>query len=199
MMKQDISFIIATDSYIVSRGLAELLSQEFGNVRLIDNIEEIEDIVPPTSQSRIVLLCDEYIISKSKPFLLSLSHDINILPIHISANKMKDQQAEIPYIHISFSKSLIVKAINDLLSSTLPKLKKEVKHQSLTRRETAVLRLVARGFTTKQIADRLSISTQTVSTHRKTIIAKLQIKSIPGLTAYAILNGLVEIQESNLK
>jgi len=64
----------------------------------------------------------------------------------------------------------------------------------LTHRETAVLSLVAQGLSNKLIAAKLFISIHTVITHRKNITTKLGIRSIPGLTLYAVLNDLVEPQ-----
>jgi DNA-binding NarL/FixJ family response regulator len=61
----------------------------------------------------------------------------------------------------------------------------------LTERELEVLRLVACGDLNKQIADKLSISLHTVISHRKNITRKLQIKTVAGLTIYALLNGLI--------
>ena len=61
----------------------------------------------------------------------------------------------------------------------------------LSQREVEVLRLVASGYINKEIADNLNISLNTVLTHRKNITAKLGIKSVSGLTFYAMMNGLV--------
>ncbi|MCC6397789.1 MAG: hypothetical protein IT282_12285 [Bacteroidetes bacterium] len=61
----------------------------------------------------------------------------------------------------------------------------------LTPRELEVLRLVACGYLNKQIADRLAISLHTVISHRKNITQKLQIKTVAGLTVYALLNHLI--------
>lgn len=71
----------------------------------------------------------------------------------------------------------------------------EVNHENLSRRELEVLKLVAQGLMNKQIADRLSISMHTVISHRKNITSKLGIKTIPGLTMYALLNGLITVKE----
>jgi DNA-binding NarL/FixJ family response regulator len=68
----------------------------------------------------------------------------------------------------------------------------------LSEREKDILRLVAQGFTNKEIADKLFLSIHTVATHRKNISNKLGIKSISGLTIYAILNGIISIDNSNL-
>lgn len=63
----------------------------------------------------------------------------------------------------------------------------------LSRREQEVLCLLVRGLINKEIADRLHISLTTVITHRKNITEKLGIKSLSGLTIYAVMHGLVEI------
>lgn len=66
---------------------------------------------------------------------------------------------------------------------------------ALTRRETEVLALVVRGLLNKEIADRLHISLTTVITHRKNIVEKLGIRSVSGLTIYAVMNGYVEADD----
>ena len=53
---------------------------------------------------------------------------------------------------------------------------------------------VVQGLTNKEIADKLFIAHNTVITHRRNIARKLQIHSIAGLTIYAIVNKLVEIE-----
>lgn len=60
----------------------------------------------------------------------------------------------------------------------------------LTPREREVLQLVAEGWTSPEIAARLCISERTVATHRQHLAEKLGIKSIAGLTKYAIRHGL---------
>ncbi|RPI00616.1 MAG: helix-turn-helix transcriptional regulator, partial [Ignavibacteriae bacterium] len=64
-------------------------------------------------------------------------------------------------------------------------------NHGLTSRELAVLQLVGCGMLNKQIADKLEISQHTVISHRKNITRKLQIKTVAGLTIYALINGLI--------
>ena len=54
---------------------------------------------------------------------------------------------------------------------------------------------MVKGMTNKQIADKLCLSAHTVVTHRRNISAKLDIHSTAGLTIYAIVNKLVELDE----
>lgn len=65
----------------------------------------------------------------------------------------------------------------------------------LSKREIDVLKTVAKGYSNKEIADRLFISTNTVITHRKNITDKLGIKTIAGLTVYAIMNNLINPED----
>lgn len=62
----------------------------------------------------------------------------------------------------------------------------------LSAREIEVLVLITKGLINKEIADRLNISLTTVITHRKNITEKLGIKSVSGLTIYAVMNGYIE-------
>lgn len=62
----------------------------------------------------------------------------------------------------------------------------------LSERERDVLILVAKGMANKEIADRLNISIHTVMSHRKNITHKTGIKSVAGLTVYALLNNLLD-------
>jgi len=63
----------------------------------------------------------------------------------------------------------------------------------LSEREIDVLRLLASGMATKEIADALNISTNTVITHRKNISFKTGIKSVSGLTIYAVVKKFITL------
>ncbi len=65
----------------------------------------------------------------------------------------------------------------------------------LSEREKDILREIALGKTNKEMADNLFISAHTVITHRKNITRKLGIKTVSGLTVYAILNKIIQIEE----
>ena len=61
----------------------------------------------------------------------------------------------------------------------------------LTIREEEILKLIAEGFSNKEIGTRLFISHRTVDTHRTNLMKKLNTVNIAGLISYAIKNGLV--------
>ena len=64
---------------------------------------------------------------------------------------------------------------------------------SLTNRERDILKLLTNGGSSKQIALNLHISTKTVDTHRRQIMNKLNLYSLPELTKYAIRCGLTSL------
>jgi len=63
----------------------------------------------------------------------------------------------------------------------------------LSQREREVLQLLAEGKSTKQIAEKLSVSVKTIETHRKQIMDKLNIHNIAQLTKYAIKEGITSL------
>ncbi len=89
----------------------------------------------------------------------------------------------------------------DNLKHKLEKLLDKSSHRSpddtgnLSIREKEILTCVVKGQTNKEIAESLFLSTHTVITHRRNIARKLEIHSTAGLTIYAIVNKLVELDD----
>jgi DNA-binding NarL/FixJ family response regulator len=65
---------------------------------------------------------------------------------------------------------------------------------TLSPRQREVLRLIAEGRTTKQIAQELEISVKTVETHRAQLMERLDIHDVAGLVRYAIYVGLIQVE-----
>jgi DNA-binding CsgD family transcriptional regulator len=63
----------------------------------------------------------------------------------------------------------------------------------LTRRQIQTLRLIADGYTNRQIAGLLSIKLKTVEKHRQSLMDKLDIHQVANFTRYAVSNGIVEV------
>jgi DNA-binding NarL/FixJ family response regulator len=82
-----------------------------------------------------------------------------------------------------------------VVKSSLEKLDRGKQGSSvlLSGREREVLQMIAEGKSTKEIGFKLFVSTKTVETHRKQIMEKLNIRTIAGLTKYAIREGLTSL------
>jgi two-component system, NarL family, response regulator NreC len=83
-------------------------------------------------------------------------------------------------------------SLERLSQPTVPHRSVERDRQSLSERELEVLRLLAEGRRTKEIATTLGISARTVETYRQRLMLKLGIQGLPGLVKFAIRAGLTQ-------
>ena len=126
--------------------------------------------------------------------LMPLVREMENVLFHIHKKKswLVHGTAEDPAVHSPENKRRMSGNAN--LEYTIPSHRKQNglwEQEGLSQREMEVLQLVACGFINKEIADKLYISLHTVISHRKNITRKLQIKTVAGLTIYALLNGLI--------
>jgi DNA-binding NarL/FixJ family response regulator len=77
------------------------------------------------------------------------------------------------------------------VSDILKNVHQNQEHPILTRRETEVLKLIADGFTNPEIAEKLFISSQTVDSHRKNLLMKLDARNTAALVKIGITQGLI--------
>ena len=99
-------------------------------------------------------------------------------------------------LHRGVENDLFLPAVELLMERTKGQpLQKNENDKSLSEREREIVICIARGMSNKDVADKLFISINTVLTHRKNIFRKLDIHSISGLTIYAVVNGLITLDE----
>jgi DNA-binding CsgD family transcriptional regulator len=94
------------------------------------------------------------------------------------------------------SQQVILEKFQDFFNENETPSKKAAEQNTLSDRETEVLKEVARGLANKEIADKLYISINTVITHRKNITEKLGVKTVSALTVYALMNNLIAPEEA---
>lgn len=66
--------------------------------------------------------------------------------------------------------------------------------ETLSHREREILKLVAEGKTSREIAKRLSISPKTVDTYRSRLMSKIGVKNLAGLIKFAIQHGVISLE-----
>ena len=91
------------------------------------------------------------------------------------------------YFSPSIAERLRAKSMSKLVQP-----RENIASQALTSRESEVLQLIAEGFSNKQIAAELNISIKTIEKHRQSLMAKLDIHNIAGLTRHAVGAGVIE-------
>lgn len=123
---------------------------------------------------------DFFISKKNRVLVIS---DVDV------ANNSIISSSSIRIISIYSEYNIIVDAIKNLIISTEDL---KTKNNELSAREIEVLKEIASGKIIKEIADTLNISVNTVLTHRKNISSKLGIRSVSGLSLYAMMNGIID-------
>ena len=189
-------FILAIDSYLVRKGLISLLSRIQG-VRIIREFASADTFLQYANRQDIdFLVINQSLFDQSATVFVS---NPGLLERTILLKEEPVTQMEVHNsIHLSEEKEVItgkIKRLMDLHASSLS----TSSSLELTQREKTIVRQVSLGLTNKQIAEELFLSTHTVTTHRKNISSKLGIKSVSGLTVYAIVNNIITIEEVSLK
>lgn len=79
-----------------------------------------------------------------------------------------------------------------ILQESLTGQRRSIFEVPLTKREKEILKLIAEGFSSQEVADKLFISLRTVETHRMNINQKLDVKNTAGLVKEALKRGLID-------
>ena len=154
----------------------------------MNGLEAIRDIRRVSPVTKILILTihktEEYIL----PVLKAGAHG------YVLKN---DTQAELMAAiqNVLKGKSYLSPSISEKVIEGYVEGKKTIKTTSswdtLTQREREILKLIAEGYKSKEIADFLCISVKTVIKHRSNLMEKLDLHNISALTAFAIEKGLV--------
>ncbi|MBQ9076747.1 MAG: helix-turn-helix transcriptional regulator [Muribaculaceae bacterium] len=179
------STVIIDKDTLRALGLKHLMERYFDTqLVIVQELRELDsnDISPSalffTSPQCYIAFQDFFIPRRSRTVILT-----------------SDNLTDIATLDPRTDESSIIENLNSIISERA--IEKSRPHNELSQREIDVLRLVAMGYINKEIADELSISFNTVLTHRKNITAKLGIRSVSGLGFYAMMNGY--ISESDIR
>ena len=197
-MKSDKKIIIVEPSPIVSAGLASYFDDinQVSIVSQLDRIDRMEEKLAAYNPDLLIINPLLIAYDTNEHFLKICRDFSNVIPValvtsYVDAGILKQFK---DVIEINDSKQKVVTKIFNLLSDN--KLTQDKPESiELSNRETDVLVALVKGLTNKEISDKLYISVHTVITHRKNIVRKTGIKSVSGLTVYALLNNLVDESE----
>jgi DNA-binding CsgD family transcriptional regulator len=174
-----LSCLILEPSYLIRKGLVSFF-REHRNIGLIYDAENLKETEVFRKDNAIdILVCTD-------DFMNSIPAKDYKLRYLIKHDKKSEGEG---ILNILKPKDVLVSQVQKDLEQFKSK---KANDDELSGREIAVLALVAEGKTNKEIADQLYISVHTVMTHRKNITQKLGIKTVSGLTMYAIIHNIVE-------
>ena len=196
-MKSDNKIIIVEPSPMVSAGLAQYFddTRQLSVVSQLDSVDRLEEKLAAYNPE--ILIINPLLTAYGDGSLTKLLRDypgmvtVALVTSYVDKNILKQFK---DVIEMNDNKQKVVSKIFSLLSDTSFTQEKN-ENVELSNREIDVLVALAKGMTNKEISDKLFISVHTVITHRKNIIRKSGIKSVSGLTVYALLNNLVDESE----
>ena len=182
--------MIIHSSLIIRKGLSAVMRNFFeGEIFLM---ETVPDSFFFEAKSVQTIFVDEQYIEENVFHSLGFYGNVVVITENSTIPGNKIHAGHFLHLHSTESE------IKDVLSKSAGLIKtEEPEHEGeeLTIREKEVLKMVALGHSNKIIADKLFISIHTVISHRKNITEKLGIKSISGLTVYAIINRIIDPEE----
>lgn len=195
-MKQ-IHIIVLENSFIIREGLQALLSRlKFVHaISFVSTLEELETLMKQ-HLCHLVIVNPEILQTNSAQILhLKNQYEcvrlIGIIYAHFSNDLLSKLDGT---IDIFDSRETITSKMTKWMESENGDNLLQSK-DTLTDREISVLRILAEGKSNKEIADQLNISINTVITHRKNISQKTGIKSVSGLTIYAVVQNLISLDD----
>ncbi len=173
--------VIILHNAMEAAGLRRFIDDTFGiNALVLQDVDQLQQL--PAHCIDLVVTDAQHFVENLRTFLPRKARTL------VLVDKPAQGDGDINIVDTLQGSERIVAALSPFLGEK----DQGTSANLLSQREADVLRLVASGMINKQIADTLSISINTVLTHRKNITAKLGIKSVSGLTFYAMMNGIID-------
>lgn len=176
----NVKAIILTHNTLEAKGLKLLLGEPFDIDAHIGN-DNYFTIFNSTTEPDIFFIDQATLVANLGFFLPRKAKTVILVNSDIVVDDMKT-------LNVAVGDSQMISELNAILKVDK---KESLSSTTLSAREIEVLRLIATGCINKEIAQELNISVNTVLTHRKNLTSKLGIKSVSGLSFYAMMNGIV--------
>jgi two-component system invasion response regulator UvrY len=206
--------LIADDHAIVRKGIRQLLLEEYPSAT-IEEVGDSENLIAKTStENWDVVICDLDMPGRSGLDAMQQIRALHPkLPVLIMSIYPEEQYARrllkagaAGYLSKDAATEDLTKAVRQVMQGRKyisPAVAQmiaddigqdravDASHESLSNREFEIFKLIASGKSVSEIADKLSLSSATISTHRARILAKMNLRTNADLTRYALENKLI--------
>lgn len=212
-MKGEMSIIIADDHPVVRAGLRQILA-ESGEIRQIAEASDGQDLLEKLKKTRydiillditmpgrngLEILKELRILYPSTPVLVLSVHPEEQYALRVirsgAAGYLTKETAPENLLEairrILGGKKYITPEIAEILAASLDGKGDLAPHLRLSDREFETLRMIAQGKSLTEIAGEMFLNVKTISTYRRRILDKMNMKSTAELVNYAVKNGLV--------
>ena len=186
--------LLILPSVLLSRGLAQTLaaSGEFEAACILSDLSGSTSSLHGLHFDAVLAdpsIFGHQAMAGGKMLITELTGDIPVVAVACSVLDESVRKHYDGVISLYDTPASVIKTLRDALSG---RVENRTGGSELSAREKEILVCVAQGMLSKEIADRLHLSIHTVITHRKNITRKTGIKTVAGLTVYAMMNGLMD-------
>ena len=187
---------LITPSRIIARGISSILEEHggFAIETVLTDLSRENEATVRDSMADIVIVDPVIFDYAARPSGRNRISDLTEAAVVAAPTSLTDDESIKSYdetISIYDTPASVISKLRNSLSHSSGKAAAE-NREELSAREKEILVCVAKGMLNKEIADRFHISIYTVITHRKNITRKTGIKTVAGLTVYALLNNLID-------
>ena len=219
MISSENHILIADGQYLISRSLAELLSEKYHFV-VREIVSSRKDLERSVKEGRLsLLIIDVNHFDFEGPTDIKNVIGSGSIPVLVLTNSLT--RSELAGLDSIGVKNILFKSSNETEILTAVDLtlqgkkfygrevmeillekgewKKVIQENtSLTAAEIEIVRLIAEGMTTKEIASRKNVSFHTIMTHRKNIFRKARVNNASELVMFAIRAGIIDTIEYHI-
>ncbi len=198
MKKSRTNIAILEPSDIVYEGLSNLILKLKNNYFLY-RIHDLDELIynERNIKYHIAIINPIHIINKDLDFLKFKTKNSDILFLALLYSFFHNETISKfdNFLKITDNKNTIASKISNNSNNISNTNVIETEPDELTQREIEVLICLTEGKSNKEIGETLNISIHTVISHRKNIIEKTGVKSLSGLTIYAISKNIIKLNE----
>ena len=208
--------LIADGQYLISRSLAELLTKKYNFTvkEIVTTRKDLEKSINEGQLSLLIIDINHFDFGSSadlKTVICSGSTPVLVLTNSLTRNELagldsigvknilfkSSGETEIldAVEHTLQGKKFYGREVMEILLEKGEWKKAMQENTSLTAAENEIVKLIAEGMTTKEIASRKNVSFHTIMTHRKNIFRKARVNNASELVMFAIRNGIIDTIE----
>lgn len=187
---------IVENEFVSAVGLQNILQSFLPTVDIViyESIDALKKEVERQDGNRpyfVHFFVSEHLLEKHRDYF----HCLPQITFALIRNRQLTTINDFPCLDISLNQQAMLEQLICLRQAGGKHHSNNENNSVLSKREQEVLKLIVKGKLNKEIADELFISLNTVITHRAHITNKLGFRSVPALTVYAVMNGLIKSSE----
>lgn len=191
--------VLVAHAYLIRSGMEQLFNEIQGLV-LIDVFEGSEKSLSSKIKKLnpdILIVDTNSLTADFNSFINDVNKNTGCLTIGLFDSKTPENIKShfTGCLNKTEGKYEILEQFKHILGDKLTKKPSTSSDSILSEREKTIVKQVVNGHTNQEVADKLFLSIHTVTTHRKNISNKLGIKTVSGLTVYALMNKIVDLHE----